>query len=934
MLDPVAASMMDPGAALEAVRSRAEGLTTDEAVAILGVVGPNSIPQRDVSGPLRRLVSQMTHFFALMLWAAAALAVVGGMPQLAIAIVVVVVVNGVFSFSQEERAAKATAALAELMPDTVAALRDGRRTLVPAADLVPGDVLVFREGDRISADGRILESAGLLVDHQMLTGESVPVARDARTPPAPPQDPAEARDMVFAGTFVAAGSGHAVVVATGAHTRLGSIATLTGGVVRRATPLQEDLHRAVRVIGASALTAGVSFFGVSVLLGTPARDGFLFSVGVIVALVPEGLLPTLTLALAMSATRMAHRGALVRHPESVETLGATTVICSDKTGTMTTSQMTARALVAGGHEIRATRSGWAPGGVLLEHGRPLVGPALKDVRPALLVASLCGDARLQQHAGRFRCVGDPTEGALLALSAKGGVDRHEEERLAHRIREFPFESERRRMSTVHRLADGRIGVLTKGSPEAILEVCTIVRGVGGVELSLDDGARASVLEAVERLAAEGLRVLAFARRRVPQGGPMPRSPADAEHDMELVGLAGLEDPIRPEVPPAMDRCRRAGIRVVMITGDHPSTAASVARRAGIPGDLIHLGTDLPQDDGELRELLADPRVGVLARIAPEQKLRIARALQMSGQVVAMTGDGVNDAPALRQADIGVAMGITGTDVAREAADLVLLDDNFAHIVEAVEEGRAAFDNIRRFLTYHLTDNVAELAPFVVWALSGGTIPLLLSVLQVLALDIGTDLLPALALGAERPGAGVMERMPRDRRSHLLDRNVLGRAFGFLGPIEAVASLALAVPITAAIWFGWRPWAALLENEVGTLSAIVFASIVLMQIANAYECRSNPASLFSIGPFSNRLLNYAVGIEAMALLGFVYLPGLYHALGGKPLTAAQWVLPLLTPFLLVGAEEARKAIVRSRTRARAAALLQPTRARRQPAGTLP
>ena len=557
---------------------------------------------------------------------------------------------------------------------------------------------------------------------------------------------------------------------------------------------------------------------------------------------------------------------------------------------------------------------------------------MKDARPALLVASLCGDARLQQQGGRYRCSGDPTEGALLALSAKGGVDRHEEERLAHRIREFPFESERRRMSTVHRLADGRIGVLTKGSPEAILEVCTIVRGPGGVELPLDDAARASVTEAVERLADEGLRVLALARRRVPQGGAMPATPADAEHDMELIGLAGLEDPIRPEVPPAMDRCRRAGIRVVMITGDHPATAASVARRAGIPGDRIYTGSELPEDDGELRELLADPRVGVLARIAPEQKLRIARALQMSGNVVAMTGDGVNDAPALRQADIGVAMGITGTDVAREAADLVLLDDNFAHIVEAVEEGRAAFDNIRRFLTYHLTDNVAELAPFVVWALSGGAIPLLLSVLQVLALDIGTDLLPALALGAERPEAGVMERMPRDRKSRLLDAKVMGRAFGFLGPIEAFVSLALAVPITAAVWFDWRPWDTL--PDAGVLSAVVFASIVLMQMANAYACRSNPASIFSIGPFSNRLLNYAVGAEALALLAFIYLPGLYHALGGEPLTAGQWVVPLLTPFLLLGAEEARKAVVRSRARAREAALLQPTSAGRQSRGTVP
>jgi magnesium-transporting ATPase (P-type) len=923
-IDPRRAAVLAADAVLAAVGSRPEGLTSEEATGLLRVVGPNLLPTRRATGPLRKLLAQVTHFFALMLWVAAILAFVGGMPQLAVAIVIVVIVNGIFSFTQEERAARAAAALADMLPDEAAVLRDSHRTKVPAATLVPGDVLLLREGARISADARVLESAGLLVDNAALTGESVPVSRDAAASSEPPDDPVDASDLIFAGTFVAAGSARAVVVATAGHTRLGGIAQLTGDVVRRPSPLKRDLDRAVKIIGACAIAAGVVFFGISLTLGTAPRDGFLFSVGVIVALVPEGLLPTLTLALAMSATRMAHRGALVRRSEAVETLGATTAICSDKTGTMTTSQMTARALVAAGHQVRTTRSGWAPGGTLLEDERPLSAGALEDVRPALRVASLCADARLEQSDGRYRCVGDPTEGALVVLARKGGVEREPTERTAHRVIEFPFDSDRRRMTTVHQLADGSVEILTKGSPEAVTAVCSAVRTPGGACVPFDDEQRRALDTQVELLAQEGLRVLALARRT--ESGTPPTTPAEAERDLELVGLAGMEDPIRPEVPPAIERWGRGGIPGVVLTGDHPATAASVAARVGLEGDRVLTGPELPADDLALRSMLADPRVGVLARIVPEQKLRITRALQSGGLVVAMTGDGVNDAPALRQADIGVAMGITGTDVAREAADLVLLDDNFAHIVEAVEEGRAAFDNIRRFLTYHLTDNVAELAPFILWALSGGRIPLLISVLQVLALDIGTDLLPALALGAERPPPWIMDRVPRRIDEHLLNRHVLTRAFGFLGPVEAVVSLAIAW-VGAAVFFGWQPGAGLPPRgtpALATLSAMVFASIVMMQMANAFACRSTTASVFTIGPFTNRLLNGAVVVEAAALLAFIYVPPIYRALGGRPLTAAQWVPVLVTPWILLGAEEARKARLRRRVPA----------ARRGPPGHAP
>jgi magnesium-transporting ATPase (P-type) len=907
-------TVLDPERALGLLRTAREGLSPEQAAARLRRTGPNELPsQRGPTLP-RQLLDQLFHFFALMLWLAAGLAFVGGMPQLGVAIIVVIVVNGVFSFLQEYRAERAVRALSALLPETAVVRRGGRKHSVSASELVPGDIVLLKEGDRISADARVIRSSDLKVDMSTLTGESGPVLRVSEPVVEAPADALEAPNVVFAGTFAVSGSATAMVAATGADTRLGGISALTGQVVRRPTPLRIQLNRAVRVIALCAVITGVAFFGVALALGMEARDGFLFSVGVIVALVPEGLLPTVSLSLAISASRMAHRGALIRRLESVETLGSTTVICTDKTGTVTTNQMTARAIVLPHGRYTATGTGYEPGGTILtEDGRPLAEEERAGVRRLLEAAALCGDARVEQHDGRWRCVGDPTEGALLVLARKGGIEREAAERSAPRVREFPFESARQRMSTVHLLPTGAHEILAKGSPETIIPLCKGIR-LDGVGAPLASDEERTILADVDSLAVKGLRVLAFARREVEDG--VPETAREAEIEMEFLGLVGMADPVRPEVPDAVAKARRAGIHIVMITGDHPATAMSVARDAGIPAHTVMLGSELPDSDEALGNLLAT-HAPVLARIAPEQKLRIARALQGRGEVVAMTGDGVNDAPALRQSNIGIAMGKTGTDVAREAADLVLLDDNFAHIVEAVEEGRAAFDNIKRFLTYHLTDNVAELTPFVVWALSAGAIPLMISVLQVLALDIGTDLLPALALGAERPEPGIMDRPPRTRRARLLDRRVLGRAFAFLGPVEAVASMAM-LPIGAALFFGWPGDSFPASGtDKAVLSTMLFASIALMQKAVALECRSTPASLWSIGPLTNRLLNASLLIELLLLVGMVYLPPLYHVLGQHPLTAAQWIPVLVTPWVLLFAEETRKATVRARAARRRA-----------------
>jgi len=893
-------------AAISDLRTERSGLSNEEAAARLRRWGPNQLPeQRGPSLPLKFL-DQLVHFFALMLWAAAALCFFGQMPQLGIAIIIVIVVNGTFSFFQEYRAERAAQALASLVPLKTTVRRGGRKMTVTSTELVPGDIVLLKEGDRIAADARVLRSSELKVDMSTLTGESEPVLRNAEAHMETLEDDLQAANLVFAGTFVTSGSATTLVIATGSSTRLGKISALTNQINVRPTPLRNQLNDSVRVIGMVAVTTGLIFFGVALSLGTAVHDGILFSIGVIVALVPEGLLPTLSLSLAMSATRMAKRGALVRRLESVETLGSTTVICTDKTGTVTRNEMTARELVLAGKRFRTTGSGYeSHGAILNEDGRPLTETERTELYPLLRASALCGDARVESTNGRWHCLVDPTEGALLILARKGGMERTDLERQMPRLREFPFESSRQRMSTVHHQASGAYEILSKGSPETILPLCTSHQNLGD-SVPLNELQKQQITAEVDRLAHQGLRVLAFARREVT--GRLPVTALEAETSMEFIGLVGMADPVRPEVPEAISKARTAGIRIVMITGDHPATAMAVAREAGIEAERVIIGTELPPDDVQLGNLLTGV-APVLARIAPEDKLRIAKVLQDRGEVVAMTGDGVNDAPALRQADIGIAMGKGGTDVAREAADLVLLDDNFAHIVESVEEGRAAFDNIKRFLTYHLTDNVAELAPFVVWALSGGEIPLMISVLQVLALDIGTDLLPALALGAEPPEPGVMQRPPPARKSRLLDLPLLGRAFGFLGPIEALLSLAM-LPLGAWLFFDW-PKAPLPSagSHLATLSTLVFAAIVVMQMANAFECRSNPTSLFKMGPFSNRLMGAAVAFELLLLMVFVYVPPVADVLGQHALTPMQWLPVLLTPVIFLMAEEARKMWVR-------------------------
>ena len=847
---------------------RTAGLTTAEAAARRPPDG-NRLPIESPPSPVRLLVAQLVHFFALLLWGAAVLAFVGGMPQLAVAIAVIVLLNGVFAFVQEYRADRAAEALRDLVPHRVTVVRDGVRQQVDAVDVVVGDLVLLESGDRVAADLSAVDVHGLRIDEATLTGESEPVGKG-------PGDP------LFAGCFVTEGEGSAVVDAIAGNTRLASIATMTRSVERAKTPLAKELDRLVRIITVIAVGLGAVCFGAGFLLGLPLSEGFLFAVGVTVALVPEGLLPTVTLSLARSAQLLAKDKGLVRRLESVETLGSTTFICTDKTGTLTQNRMAVVEVWTPSGSATVRGVGYEPTGEV--SASPEV---LASVRELARAAAICSTGRIQQDEAGWSAVGDPMEAALDALAHRVDVP-GTDTGTPPGTRRFPFDPHRRRMSVWEE------GVLSvKGAPDTVLPRSLPVEGAA---------------EAAARMAGMGLRVLAVARREFDL--PADMTPEDAERDLRLLGLVALEDPPRPGVREALADCRRAGIQVAMITGDSGATGTAIAREIGLAGDeaLVVEGRELPADPAALGALIDRDGV-VVCRVAPEDKLRIASALRTRGHVVAMTGDGVNDGPALRAADIGVAMGMSGTDVARQAADLVLLDDHFATLVTAIRQGRTTFANIRRFLTYHLTDNVAELAPFVVFTVTGGAIPLALGVLQILSLDLATDLLPALALGAEPASPRVLDGPPPRRR--LVDGSVLRRAFGVLGPVEALVSMTAFLAVLTGT--GWLYGAEASSADLAMASGAAFTAVVLGQFATAFACRSTSRPAWRMGWQGNRLLVGAVGVELLILVGLLLVPPVADLLGMAPPPPLGLVTAAAAVPLVLIADAATKALGNRRRR---------------------
>jgi magnesium-transporting ATPase (P-type) len=835
-------------------------------------------------------------------------------PYDAIVIAAIVLANAVLGYVQEARAERAVAALQRLAAATAGVVRDGREQRIAAADVVPGDVLLLAEGDAVSADARLLEAASLTVAEASLTGESEPVPKDI-APLAAPAGLGDRLNMVFDGTAVTRGRGRAVVTATGMASELGTIARLLDRTEEQRTPLQREVDGIGRALGIAVVAIAVVVMTAILLTADLDRasdvvDVLLIGVSLAVAAVPEGLPAVLSVVLALGVQRMARRRAIVKKLSSVETLGSASVVCSDKTGTLTRNEMTIEKVVTGSAEVDVTGSGYRPEGELRVGGRPLDDPVLlEEVEAVLAGGSLANDAALREEAGEWTIRGDPTEAAFLAAEAKiAGLHEARASRF-ERVGEVPFSSERKLMSTLEADADeGGVAVVTKGAPDVLLGRCTAERVAGEVR-ALTAARRSEILATVDRLADLALRTLAVAYRPLPDGERPPEDES-IEHDLVYLGLVGIIDPPRPEAGTAIAEAAAAGVRVIMITGDHPRTAARIAGDLGIvaPGSRVLTGAELEALDGDgLRAAVRE--VSVYARVAPEHKLRIVAALQADGGIVAMTGDGVNDAPALKAADIGVAMGIAGTDVAKEAADMILADDNFATIVTAVREGRGIFANIRKFLRFLLSSNIGEvftmffgviLAGVIGLDDAGETVAVPLLATQILWINLLTDGAPALAMGMDPPPDDVMQHPPRRLTDRVIDAE-MWVGIVWVGAVMAfVTLLALDLRLPGGVVGG--------SGDIVEARTMAFTTLVLAQLFNCFNARSDRTSALH-HLFTNRLLWGAIALSALLQVAVVELRFLNHAFDTTPLSAADWLICVGLASVVLWADEAKKLLER-------------------------
>ena len=915
----------------DTLRSRSDGLTEAEATEKLAQFGANTIQEVKGKSMILRFLSQFTHMMAILLWVGGIVAFVARMPELGVAIWLVNVINGLFSFWQEFQAEKATEALKQLLPAYARVIRGGEEKRILAQDLVPGDVILLAEGDKISADCRLVDGSEFMSNQSTLTGESNPVHKAPEAILRTDMSRSEYRNLIFAGTNCASGTGKAVVYSTGMNTEFGKIASLTQNMEEAPSPLQKELNKLTRLITFMATSIGGFFFVAAILFAkVDMVSSFIFALGMIVAFVPEGMLPTVTLSLALGVQRMAKHNALIKKLSAVETLGCTTVICTDKTGTLTQNEMTVSDLWLAGRKLKVTGVGYAPEGQVLEADRRISADSDADVRQLLVGASLCSNARLlppEGESNRWTVLGDPTEACLGVSACKAGIDVESTSRQMPRIRELPFESRRKRMSTIHQVTNASAGrdqlAFVKGAPKEVLDLCTRVRA-NGSERDMTDLERQQIMDANDEYARNGLRVLAVAQRQLPQDGTLPRNLGSytvdlIERDLTFLGLIAMADPPRPEVANAVEECRHAGIRIIMITGDYGLTAETIARRIGIVrGERVRIVTGFELQsitDAELKEALKEEII--FARVAPEQKLQVVTALQEMGHVVAVTGDGVNDSPALKKADIGVAMGIAGTDVAKEAADMILTDDNFASIVHAIEEGRAVFNNIRKFAVYVFNSNMPEAVPFIIFLFSRGLIPLPLTVMQILCIDLGTDMIPAIGLGAETPEAGIMDKPPRSLKEPLITRKLLVRAFLWYGIMES------AVAMLAYYFLNWQKgWPGVALAADGTLNyrmatMMTLAGIVFCQIGVVFCARTDRASIFKVGFFGNRLVLIGIGVELTLLAMLSYLPFLHGIFNTAPLRLTDWAFLAIWPPVIFLIDEARKWFMRRMDQRKAA-----------------
>lgn len=910
----------------EHLGSSPAGLTSGQAIDYQKKQGKNLIEEKRKKSVILIFLGNFTHLMAILLWIGGAVAFFAGMPQLAIAIWLVNVINGVFSFMQEHRAGKATEALKNMLPSYARVIRDGEEQKILAEDLVIGDIILLEEGDKISADARLLECSDLQVNQSTLTGESNPVRKISDPIFREDLTKAEMPNLIFAGTNVSEGNGKAIVTEIGMKTEFGKIANLTQSMEADESPLQKELDRLTKQVSVIAISFGIFFFVAAIFfVKEKVAASFIFALGMIVAFIPEGLLPTVTLALAMAVQRMSKRNALVKKLSSVETLGSTSVICTDKTGTLTQNEMTVSHLWLAEKEIQVTGVGYEPKGDLLDDNKKIAADNNTDIKLLLSAAALCSNARLlppSEENLRYTVLGDPTEACLGVVARKAGLDVGKLGTQMPRLRELPFESRRKRMTTIHQLEKPQDGTnriaYTKGAPKEVMKLSQWIR-INGEAKPMTEEMRSRIMEANDRYAREGLRVLAVAYRLLRKEDNLPKAmsaytPDIIEQDLVFIGLVVMADPPRPEVAAAVEECRRAGIRIIMITGDYGLTAESIAKRIGIvkgPNPRVISGLELEQlSDDTLKEYLKDEII--FARVAPEQKLRVVTNLQEMDEIVAVTGDGVNDSPALKKADIGVAMGIAGTDVAKEAADMILTDDNFASIVHAIEEGRAVYSNIRKFLLYILNSNMPEAVPSALFLFSRGAIPLPLTVMQILTIDLGTDMLPALGLGTEKPEPGIMDKPPRNLKEPLLNRKLVTKAFlwyGLLGSLGSVMSY-----LFVNIQNGWPnvPLAGGNDPVYIKATAMSLAAIVFCQIGAVFNCRTEKQSVFKTGIFSNKRVNLGIAVEVILITLLIYLPPLQKVFHTAPLNVTDWLFLCIWPPIILAVEEIRKYFLRKKS----------------------
>jgi len=909
---------------LKSLETTLTGLTSEEAASRLGLYGENRLQKQETSNRWVSLVSNLLHPQNIILLIAAIVAAIASDILLSVVILALIILNALFAFWRQYRAESAIEKLQDILPAYAHVLRDGKNSLIPSSEVVPGDIIILEEGDHVTSDARVIEEYGLRVNNSTLTGESIPAKKTADVSFETDISELEQPNLIFAGTSIASGTARAVTFSTGMLTQFGRVAHLTQSIEDTQTPFQYELRLLTRNLTYISLGIGllVFFIGLTTNIGLTLDKLILFSLGIIVALIPEGLPATLTLTLAAATQRLAGKGVLVKKMNTVETLGSVSVICTDKSGTLTQNQMTIREIWIAGHEIQVSGIGYEPVGLF----RP--NPVEKDYKKTfedLLIASAsCNNSKLNppsvEHPN-WTSLGDQTEAAMKVVAMKGGITEANLNKNYPRIHEIPFDARRKRMTTIHRSNQGLVG-FTKGAPNEVLALCTHIMLADQV-VELDNQTRAKIMEANDRYARNTRRVLAVASKWIGDNfGNF--SPANIENNLTFLGLVAMMDPPRPEVEEAIKICQNANIRIIMITGDYGLTAASLARRVGIlttKNPRILTGSELDSmSDQEIVTVLENEVL--CARMAPEHKMRLVSILQNQDEVVAVTGDGVNDAPALRKADVGIAMGIVGTDVSKEASDIILTNDNFSAIVTAIEEGRAVYANVRKFVSYIFSSNVPELMPFIVTS-SIPAIPLALKIRQILAIDLGTDIFPALGLGMEKPEPDVMSYPPRPKDQPIITNFLIWRSFLWLGLIEATLSFGafFAIYYYSGNWdvlklpYIQLPDIGFLRFEIPKDQVYVTAvtayhvSVVFAQVGNAFACRSEKQRISKVGWFSNKYLWLGIALEIIGIILLVNVPLLANLFDHQSIPIEYWLLIASFPFILYSLEWIRKFIVR-------------------------